>query len=117
MVARHAHDSRYNVRSLITTLGCTEKELWRVFRRSSRYSPKRFLSHLRAVRVRTALARGISIKEATFEFGFANPSHLSRTLKQHLGTLPSELVTGENRRSRKGPVARTPRAAAGPGRR
>ncbi len=48
----------------------------------------------RAQRASRLLQQGVSILDASFDLGYADQSHLTRSLKQFVGYTPTQIITG-----------------------
>lgn len=103
----HAHlAERVTLEDLARVAGVSVSHFTRVFRASTGRSPHQYVLHERLDRARRALlSTGAPIAQIAEASGFADQSHLTRTMRRHLGLTPSEL------RSRR--PARIPRGQPG----
>ncbi len=74
---------------LASIAGCSASHLAATFRRSMGEAPHRYLIRLRVERARMLLMDGISPAQAAALAGFYDHSHLSRRMRQVLGTSPA----------------------------
>ncbi len=102
-LARIAHRARYNAVPFARHCGCSLRWLQRVLKAGVHCSPKHALNSLRALEAARCILSGHTAKEAAFEFRYHDPAHFSRSLKEHVGLLPSQLraaALGEDFRAR-----------------
>jgi transcriptional regulator GlxA family with amidase domain len=82
---------RYSVRDVARSVNLSPRRLGQLFRRDVGVSPMKFLKNLRMAKAQSLLESSfLTIKEVTFESGFADVSHFVRDFKQCFGVTPSE---------------------------
>ncbi|MBB1256083.1 AraC family transcriptional regulator [Streptomyces alkaliterrae] len=91
----HAHlGGRLTLADLAGVAGVSESHFARVFRSSTGHSPHQYVLRLRLERARKALlTTDDPIARIADACGFADQSHLTRTMRRHLGLTPRALRT------------------------
>ncbi|MFI7102264.1 helix-turn-helix domain-containing protein [Streptomyces sp. NPDC050161] len=92
----HAHLSqRVTLADLAAVAGVSESHFTRVFKASTGQSPHRYVTQRRVAHARRELVRtSRPIAEIAAEAGFADQSHLTRTLRRYEGATPQALRDG-----------------------
>nr|WP_241265988.1 AraC family transcriptional regulator [Streptomyces boncukensis] len=86
---------RISLDDLARVAGVSASHLTRVFRVSTGQSPHQYVLRLRLEHARRALlGTDTAIARIADACGFADQSHLTRTMRRHLGVTPSALRTG-----------------------
>ncbi|WP_344101716.1 AraC family transcriptional regulator [Nocardiopsis rhodophaea] len=94
----HLRD-RLRLEDLADAAGLSSSHFTRAFRASTGQSPHQYVLRLRLDRARRALqATGDSIAHIAEATGFADQSHLTRTMRRHLGITPSALRAARSNR-------------------
>jgi AraC-like DNA-binding protein len=83
-----AEDLSATAEDLEAATGIDRYALARAFRARFATSPHRYLVGRRLQRVKTAIAAGLPLAEATFAGGFADQSHMTRHFKARFGLTP-----------------------------
>jgi AraC-like DNA-binding protein len=68
-------------------------KLYQQFKNNLGCSPAEYQQQRRLEKACTLIRSGFSITSASYELGFANPSHFSRRFHQQYGMTPSEFLS------------------------
>ncbi|MFE9045671.1 helix-turn-helix domain-containing protein [Streptomyces sp. NPDC007818] len=92
----HTHlGTRIGLDDLATVAGVSSSHFTRAFRAATGASPHQYVTQVRLERARQALLRtSRPIAEIAVDHGFADQSHLTRTMRRHTGTTPGILRDG-----------------------
>ncbi|MFD9905049.1 helix-turn-helix domain-containing protein [Streptomyces sp. NPDC059063] len=100
-VLDYIHDNlaaRVTLEDLAAVAGISASHFTRAFRASTGESPHRYVTQRRLDRARKALlTTDAPIADIALELGFADQSHLTRTMRQHTGVTPRTLRDGSER--------------------
>lgn len=84
--------ARLTAQSVSTHVGVSKYHFLRLFKRLTGVTLSHYINALRCERARQLLEQGeYKIKEAACLCGFSNLSYFSRTFRQHIGMLPSQI--------------------------
>jgi transcriptional regulator GlxA family with amidase domain len=87
----HLLGERHSIRDVARSVNLSPRRLGQLFKEEIGISPMQFLKNLRMARAQALLQSSfLSIKEVTFQSGFADVSHFVRDFKQCYGVTPSE---------------------------
>ena len=87
----HMLGDRHSVRDVARSVNLSPRRLGQLFKVDMGVSPMKFLRNLRMARAQALLQSSfLTIKEVTFQSGFADVSHFVRDFKQCYGVTPSE---------------------------
>src|SRR5216117_459236 len=84
-----AKQAKFNARHLAAVCGVSQRQLERYYSDSFGQTPQEWLNEARLREAKRLLLKGLSVKEVSFEFGFKQASHFSRSFKQRTGRPPS----------------------------
>jgi AraC-like DNA-binding protein len=89
---RGVHGGRIAVPELAAAVALSPSRLVHLFHDQTRTTIKRYSLWLRLLAVLGAMHRETQVTQIAYRFGFADPSHLSRTFRTMLGMTPSQVV-------------------------
>ena len=89
---RGVHGSRISVPELAAAVALSPSRLVHLFHEQTRTTIKRYALWLRLLAVIDAMHRETQVTQIAYRFGFADPSHLSRTFRTMLGVTPTDVV-------------------------
>ncbi|MFF9150543.1 helix-turn-helix domain-containing protein [Streptomyces sp. NPDC014861] len=88
--------SRVGLDDLAAVAGVSASHFTRVFKTATGVSPHQYVTQVRLERARQALLRtSRPIAEIAVEHGFADQSHMTRTMRRYTGTTPGMLRGGQ----------------------
>ncbi|MFF0484926.1 helix-turn-helix domain-containing protein [Streptomyces sp. NPDC004435] len=88
--------SRVGLDDLAAVAGVSASHFTRAFKTATGVSPHQYVTQVRLERARQALLRtSRPIAEIAVEHGFADQSHMTRTMRRHTGTTPGMLRGGQ----------------------
>ena len=94
-----ARQARFNARRLAAVCRVSLRQLERYYNESVGQTPQGWLNEARFREAKRLLLKGLSVKEVSFELGFKQASHFSRSFKQRTGRPPSEYGVGRDEAS------------------
>jgi AraC-like DNA-binding protein len=78
----------------LAKIACMSRtKLYQQFKNNLGCSPAEYQQQRRLEKACTLIRSGFSITSASYELGFANPSHFSRRFHQQYGMTPSEFLS------------------------
>lgn len=82
------YEEKHSLNSLSRFVGLSPFHLTRIFKELTNQSPHQFLLNVRLKNAAKQLLDGVSVTEACFACGFANPSHFIRLFQRSFGITP-----------------------------
>jgi AraC family transcriptional regulator, glycine betaine-responsive activator len=89
---RLAQEARFNAATMAALCGITGRQLERHAQQVLGCTPQQWLDEQRMIAAQSLLRELDTIKEVSFQLGFAQASHFSRHFKQHFEMTPSEFI-------------------------
>jgi AraC-like DNA-binding protein len=85
-------------------VGLSPARLWTLFREAGRESPSAMIWRLKVQRaIQLIRSTGLTLGEIADDCGYANPFHLSRSVRRHTGSSPRQLRQAEWKTAARGP--------------
>ena len=89
---RLAQEAKFSAAAMAALCGITGRQLERQAQQVLGCTPQHWLDEQRMIAAKSLLRELDTIKEVSFQLGFAQASHFSRQFKHHFEMTPSEFI-------------------------